>query len=160
MNSGSVTLGSARFWVVSFLLPVLSRIQILAWPASVSGLWSLPLCGGRQSGGWFVVPTFFHIQLFKSLEQRQEGTSKLLPHPDHTGTLEALGTKNLGFRWIKVRYNTGRDSWGGVVFGGFYLRPRHEVLICSRGHYYDRLFTITDRLGLLKDLCYSFSWNV
>lgn len=65
MNSGSVTSGSAGFWVVSFLLPVLSRAQILAWPVSVSGLHSLTptveIDRVGVGGGLVVVLPLFHI---------------------------------------------------------------------------------------------------
>lgn len=59
MNSGSVTLGSAGVWVVSFLLPVLSRAEILAWPAAVSGLCKPhSLHKDRYRRGSLVPPSF------------------------------------------------------------------------------------------------------
>lgn len=88
----------------------------------------------------------FHIQL-SEFRAKAGSSYQLPPHPDHSGT---LGIKSL--------LDRGQGGMGeGSVCGSFYLRPHHEVFICSRGHYCDRLFTITDRLGLLKDLCYSFS---
>lgn len=74
MNSGSVTSGSTGFWVVSFLLPVLSRAQILAWPALVSEEAPPPQPPMEidRVGVGPALPCHFHNQCPKSLKQRQE----------------------------------------------------------------------------------------
>lgn len=98
----------------------------------------------RHRGGWERRISLFHIQL---PERAKEGGSHQLTA--HTGT---LCIKSL----VKIQDEEGEWARGWVRLG-FYLRPQHEVLICSRGHYCDRLFTISDRLGLRRDLCYSLS---
>ena len=159
-------------WVVSFLLPVLSRAQILAWPASVSGLCLLPSCGDtdREGGileGWEVIcgASLFSYSAPREITAKAKAKAKassyqLLPHLAHQGHCR---------HWIlKGKREDRRRGWMGGWVGrrgrwcvrAFTWGPRHEVLICSRGHYCDRLFTISDRLGLLRDLCYSCSWNV
>lgn len=103
MNSGSVTSGSAGLWVVSFLLPVLSRTQIPAWPAAASGLGSLT--PSVQIGRVGV-----HIQL-PQLPAKAGSSYQLPPHPDHTGT---LGIESL----VKIQ---GGEGWMGGRCTGLLL---------------------------------------